>query len=108
MQQQHRRTLSGVLNKLLDKGFTHGFKLKKNKLKCLESGKLYSPDELRIIEYHRFEGESNPADMSVVFAVECSDGDKGVIVSAYGTYADKELIAFMDKVKIQERTEVSG
>lgn len=97
-----------VLDQLTQKGFTRSFKLKNKVLQCLESGKSYEPDALRIVEYHRFEGKSNPSDMSVVFAIQCGDGEKGTIISSYGTYADMPLITFMDRVKILDRTEVSG
>jgi hypothetical protein len=102
------RTLVEALDQLSRKGFTHSFKLIEGKLANLETGKSYRPEDLRIVEYHRFEGDSNPADMSVVFAVKCCDGRKGTIVSSYGTYADMPLITFLDKVKILDRTEVSG
>ncbi|MCB9315022.1 MAG: phosphoribosylpyrophosphate synthetase [Lewinellaceae bacterium] len=101
-------TLVDVLEQLKKKGFTRSFKLENKALLCLETGKSYASDALRIVEYHRFEGDSNPADMSVVFAVECTDGEKGAIISSYGTYADMPLITFMDRVKILDRSGVSG
>jgi hypothetical protein len=52
-----------------------------------------------IVEYFRFEGESNPSDMSILFSVECDDGNRGTIVSSYGIYADTNLEEFMSKVK---------
>jgi hypothetical protein len=36
----------------------------------------------------RFEGESDPADMSVVFALTRSDDRKGTYTSAFGTAMD--------------------
>jgi len=71
-------------------------------MKNLETGGVYSPSEMTIVEYHRFEGMSNPSDMSIVFAVESEDGRKGTIVSTYGAYANMKLVEFMDKVKIKE------
>ncbi len=100
--------MTEALTQLQRKGFTDGFKLENKKLKCLESGNTYTPDDLNIVEYHRFEGESNPSDMSVVFAVKCKDGTKGTIISSYGTYANMPLITFMDKVKIHDRPNATG
>jgi hypothetical protein len=54
-----------------------------------------------IVEYFRFEGASNPSDMSILFSVECEDGNRGTIISAYGIYADTKLVEFMSKVKIK-------
>ena len=89
---------------LLQRGFKDEFKLKREGLmKNLKNDKIYEPDDMWIVEYHRFEGMSNPSDMSIVFAVEASDGRKGVIISSYGTYANMDLVEFMDQVKIKER-----
>lgn len=71
-------------------------------MKNLNTGDMYSPGDMTIVEYHRFEGMSNPSDMSIVFAVEAEDGRKGTIVSTYGAYANMKLVEFMDKVKIKE------
>jgi hypothetical protein len=45
-----------------------------------------------IVDYvFRFEGPSDPADEAIVLGVSCPDwGRKGVVVSAYGPYADPE------------------
>ena len=89
---------------LLQRGFKDEFKLKREGLmKNLKNDKTYEPDDMWIVEYHRFEGMSNPSDMSIVFAVEATDGRKGVIISSYGTYANMDLVEFMDQVKIKER-----
>ncbi|GJM32230.1 MAG: hypothetical protein DHS20C18_12310 [Saprospiraceae bacterium] len=69
-------------------------------MKSIETDKTYQAEEMRIVEYHRFEGNSNPSDLSVIYAIYCKDGNKGTIVSTYGPYADMKLSVFMDKVKI--------
>ena len=93
---------TNAIRDLENMGFTEDFKLEKNGMRCIQSGKIYKPSDMSIVEFHRFEGESNPDDMSVVFAVRCKDGIKGLIVSSFGIYADMDLVSFMDKVKILE------
>jgi len=52
---------------------------------------------------HRFEGNSNPADEDVVYAVESKSGDiKGVISSAFGVYADAASTSMLQKLTIQK------
>ena len=99
-------TVAHAVEALKQRGFTAEFKLnaETHRMRSLESGKSYAPKDMKIVEYHRFEGMSNPSDMSIVFAVEVADGSKGVIISSYGMYADMKLIEFIDKVKIKERT----
>lgn len=102
------RTLVEALKKLEAAGFTEIFKFTHGKLMCLNTHNTYRHDELQIVEIHRFEGASNPSDMSVVFALQCSDGQKGTVISSYGAVADVKLLEFMDKVKILDRTAVAG
>jgi hypothetical protein len=96
-------TMVEALEALQKSSYTHSFKIKDGQAVCLETGEIIQPQEMTIVEFHRFEGDSDPSDMSVVFAVECENGLNGSIVDAYGTYADNELNLFLQKVKIAER-----
>lgn len=95
-------TMVAAIQDLQKRGYNCDFQMSGNSVKCLANNKLYQSQDLTIIEYHRFEGISNPDDMSIVFVIECNDETKGTVVSAYGTYADIKLLDFMDKVKIKE------
>ena len=98
-------TVVHAVEALKKRGFTGEFILdaENHRMRNLKSGKNYRPEDMKIVEYHRFEGASNPSDMSIVFAIESNDGMKAIVVSSYGMYADMKLIEFMDKVKIKER-----
>ena len=99
-------TLIIALQDLQKRGYECDFQMAGNSMKCLGNNKMYQPQDMKIVEYHRFEGISNPDDMSIIFVVECNDGSKGTIVSAYGMYADIKLLDFMDKVKIKENDQL--
>lgn len=101
-------TLSQATTALLQQGFKSSFKLIGDQLMCIENKKMYDSSDMEIVEQHRFEGISNPADMSIVFAVTCKDGTKGSIISSYGTYSDDKLIKFMKRVKVKNRSNVAG
>jgi len=92
-------TLSETTSHLQQQGFSDRFKLEGDRLENLETGALYTPEDLKVVELHRFEGMTNPGDMSVLFAVETKDGRKGSIISSYGTYANDALLHFMDEVE---------
>ena len=51
-----------------------------------EGGRSYQPKELQIIKVYRFEGGSDPADMSVVYVFETNDHAYGYSLNAYGVY----------------------
>jgi hypothetical protein len=83
-------TLSQAINSLKEKGYTEDFNLKADHLEYPAKKLKLEPENFTIDEFHRFEGMSNPADMSVVYAVSADDENiKGVLVDAYGTYAEK-------------------
>lgn len=84
-----------------ERGFSGQFKYIDNQLVHLETDSSYRADQLQIVEYHRFEGATNPSDMSVIFGIETDDGMKGTLIMAYSADADMDLLSFIDKVKIK-------
>jgi len=87
-------------NSLKERGFTNSYKLKQGRLHCFENNRIYSADDVKIVEYHRFEGMTDPGSSSVIFALQAKDGSKGTIISTYGAYMDAGLTSFLDNVKI--------
>src|SRR5215213_6502290 len=82
-------TVTEAVKGLKERGYTIDFNIAFDKLICSENKYCLHPDEFEIVELHRFEGDSNPDDEDVVYAVESKDGKlKGVITSAFGLYAD--------------------
>lgn len=79
-------TVTAAVNGLKQRGYTKDFNLKENCLICNEE-KFHSED-FEIVEVYRFEGNSDPADEAVVYAIESKKGDKGILVSGYGISAD--------------------
>jgi hypothetical protein len=77
-----------TLNNLRERGCTVDFDLQSTCLECPQLHLELKPEEFEIDEVYRFEGASNPDDNSVVYAVSSDKGVKGVLVDAYGVYAD--------------------
>jgi len=75
--------------------------LKSNGLIDYKSGKIYQAADLAIVEHHRFKGLNSSLYKTIIFAIECTDGTKGIIISTYGSFANMQLIKLMDKVKIK-------
>ena len=72
-----KRTLAGVMQDLAARGFTEQFKPVAEGLRALRSGETFPPGEVTIRENYRFEGESDPDDMSIVYAIETRSGVRG-------------------------------
>lgn len=97
-------TVSVALNSLKERGFTRDFNIAFDKIICSETNECLNPHEFEITEVYRFEGESNPSDEAVVYAVESQDGTiKGVLVNAYGPYADPMSDDMIKKLSINRK-----
>ncbi len=82
-------TLSQAINGLKNEGYTLDFNLEKEYLLCTNNTASLSPDDFEIDAVFRFEGDSNPDDESVVYAISSTKNKvKGLLVNAFGIYAD--------------------
>ena len=98
-------TVVAALAGLKARGYTLNFNIAFDKISCRENDICLNPDEFEIVEVYRFEGNSNPDDEDVVYAVESRDGTiKGVITSAYGSYADPVSDQIIQKLSIHPKT----
>ena len=93
------KSLQACLAKMIETGFRDDFKATDEGLKSLRTDKVYAPDEVRVVNFFRFEGASDPDDMSILYAIETNDGVKGTLVDAYGPYASQEVNQFMLEVE---------
>lgn len=106
MKQPHyMNTLSEAMTKLKDKGYTNDFNMAKNGLFSHTLNKTYQAKDLTIKKVYRFEGNSDPGDMSILYAISTSDGEKGIFIDAFGTYSDHDpmtVAEFFKKIKIED------
>src|SRR5437763_15903345 len=94
-------TVTEAVQDLKLRGYATDFNIAFDKLICSNNKIFLNPDEFEIVEVYRFEGESNPSDEDVVYAVESKDGNhKGVITSAFGLYADEISNDLLQKLSI--------
>lgn len=95
-------SLIDATTKLQRRGFKKTFVLKGDTLLCLQTQKSYKRHELFINEHHRFNSDKLSINRAVIFALTCTDGEKGYIVSFRDANEMMNLLKFMDKVKIQK------
>ena len=91
--------LSDRVNKAMKDGYTANMKVTKQGLYVESKDKTYNPTEVKIIDFYRFEGQSDPADSAIMYVVETIDGAKGTLIDAYGAYADEHINRFMTEVE---------
>ncbi|RYZ62651.1 MAG: phosphoribosylpyrophosphate synthetase [Chitinophagaceae bacterium] len=93
-------TLSQTIDGLEKQGYTLDFNIREECLVCRQTSTALRPDEFEIDAVYRFEGDSNPDDEAVVYAISSPKfGVKGVLVNAYGIYADAASNELVQKLK---------
>lgn len=78
-------TLSRVLTVLRERGYTEDFNLKHDYIECPDGKCFMDPDEFNIDKVYRFEGDSDPGDQAILYAISSEKYKlKGVLVDGYG------------------------
>ncbi len=91
-------TVSGAVNGLKTRGYNMDFNLDENCIICHEE--KFNPEDFEITEVYRFEGNSDPADEAVVYAIESNRGHKGVLVNGYGPTSESMSAEMARKLHI--------
>lgn len=94
-------TLSEILNVLKSRGYTEDFNLMEDCINCQSRKLKITPEDFHIDKYYRFEGQSDPGDAAVLYAISSDKHNiKGVLVNGYGVYSDSLTDEMLEKLKI--------
>jgi hypothetical protein len=93
-------TLSEALTRLNAAGYTDEFRAESRGLKRLSNQMVHPPEAFRVDDVVRFEGESDPADESAVFALTLpADGTKGTYTVTYGPMMDSLDAVMVERLR---------
>jgi hypothetical protein len=90
-------TVSNAISELRGRGFDLDFVIQDDYLHYLD--RYTAIIDFRIVDIYRYEGDSDPSDEAVVYALESTNGLKGVLVTGYGISADNlspEMIKMLE------------
>lgn len=96
---QKMKTLSEGVNEAIQKGYTENFKVITKGLSTQDEQSIYSPENVTIPNFYRFEGYSDPMDNSILYLIETHDGKKGTLMDVYGAEADVKISNFIRDVE---------
>lgn len=92
-------TVSEAVSDLQRRGYVDDLRLADHCVICDGRRTELHPEEFHIDEFYRFEGETDPADESIVYAISAPGrGIKGILVNAFGTYASSLTQAMVAKL----------
>jgi ribosomal protein S8 len=101
----YMKSLANCLNKMVTEGYTEDFQITEKGLESLHKHNNYSPEQIQVVNFFRFEGQSDPDDNAILYVIETNDGTKGTLIDAYGVYNDPNVSKFMKDVEhIQKRS----
>jgi hypothetical protein len=82
-------TAANAIEELKSKGYAIDFNLQSN-----ITGHV---DQFKIKAIYRYEGETDPADEIIIYAIESSNGLKGTFITGYGTSAE-DPFSFLNRL----------
>jgi len=91
-----------IIESLRAEGYIYDFSIKNDELCCSSEGFIYEPEDLIIEKTERYEGDSNPSDSAIIYAITAKDGTKGVLIDSYGAYADPKLAKIIGDIPVRE------
>ena len=98
-------TVSEAIGRLEAAGFRDSFRATEGRLWALAAERFFDPERLVVNEIVRFEGESDPDDMAILFALRSASGDvRGTFTTAYGAMvADPDAAEVLARLAGAER-----
>ncbi len=88
----YMKSLTTCLNRIVRKGYTEDFKMTEYGLEALQHNKSYHPDQVQVVNYFRFEGNS---DNAILLVIETADGTKGTLIGADDQHYNRILDKLM-------------
>lgn len=89
-----------AIHGLRSKGYVEDFNLKQNCLECRNGQYKVFHDEFEMDSYYRFEGDTDPSESSIIYAISSPKYDlKGILINGYGIYSEPITDEMLAKLK---------
>jgi hypothetical protein len=97
------KSMVTCLSKVVDDGYSEDFKATLGGLQSISTQKFYSPEQVKVVNFFRFEGFSDPNDNAILYTIETNDGLKGTLIDASGTFSDPLVFKFISDVALNHK-----
>jgi uncharacterized Fe-S cluster protein YjdI len=85
---------------LRKQGYIEDFNLKQNCIECRNGEYKIFHDEFHIEKYFRFDGNTDPSDESIIYAISSDKYNlKGILVNGYGTTSEPLTNEMLEKLR---------
>jgi hypothetical protein len=106
MQKKEMSSLWQVMETLRKRGYTLDFSMSPEGCIVSSDNHKYQAQDIYIKKVYRFEGDSDPGDMSILYRMKTKSGKKGLLVDGYGAESSTsgpEFVEFMRNVAIKRK-----
>ncbi|HET8859032.1 hypothetical protein [Marivirga sp.] len=86
-------TVTEKIKELRNQGYTEDFFFEDGQLRTEDDS--FKQEDISKVEEYRFEGKSNPDDLSILYQITTKSGKKGTIADGFGPSANQELTQFI-------------
>jgi len=93
---------SAKINEYVNLGYTSNYKMNDGLLWDIENELSFSADEVIIDDEYRYEGMSDPSDLSILYVLSVPGKSKGTLLLSYGPNSNGELGWFMKEVSLNK------
>ncbi|MDZ4668379.1 MAG: hemerythrin domain-containing protein [bacterium] len=110
MTENNYDTVSEAISDLAKRGYTYDFSLADGEdcIICHKHEISLSPDDFIIDEVHRFEGQTDPGDEMILYAIASNKLNiKGIVLNAFGMYAESLTAALIEKLVLKTKVSTS-
>ncbi len=87
--------LTNCVKQVVNEGYRECFKVTARGLYATSRSRYYRPEQVQVVNTYRFDAQADPRDDAVMYVIETSDGIKGTLIDAYGSYADGSIGRFV-------------
>ncbi len=79
-----------------EKGFTENFEvISATTMVNNNKDEEYTPKDVSIVNYYRFEGMSDPGDSNILYEIATSKGKQGILIAPYGPDCPAHIAEFV-------------
>lgn len=98
MKNKDLKSETDYISKYQELGYDNNYRITGNNLVASRNDEKYDPTHVHIVAQHRFEGMSNPSDMSILYVIETRDGGKGTVLANYSPASDTAIAEFFNEI----------
>ncbi|PNW27461.1 hypothetical protein [Formosa algae] len=99
---------SDFIAKYQNKGYTANYRVKDGELIDLDTKETFKTTEVKVVAEHRYEGMSNPSDMSILYVIETPTDSKGTFLTGFGPSANLDEAEFFKAIPDENYSEDSN